>query len=333
MSFCPKDHYKPHPYLAICLDGFFQLTSIKPNLIIHPAQLLKYLDHDEAVRNHLTSSDSLVPVSYKEWAAAYNSSKGDNPTKFTTFDLVTGLYNCDSFSSPRDILTIPYFDNCYSELYTFSIINNKGDLIDRGWANVKNVLLRPHHDAVRNQAHSDACKAKQALRKLASPTTLSRGGFAIANRLSPRWKPREHIIHTEREVFGRLTQCRTRHAFIGEYYAKFVPEESTRCTCKARYQTREHVLKECPNYDDHRHILKEADEQMELGILLGTKEGIEATAKFLAKSGAFMKTGKKRVQKPKPSESDEENDEEEGSWWTRMEGDLEADYGLVEGEG
>ncbi|KAH0580981.1 hypothetical protein H2248_012132 [Termitomyces sp. 'cryptogamus'] len=41
------------------------------------------------------------------------------------------------------------------------------------------------------------------------------GGFAIANRLEPRWKPREHVTHTPREVFSRMTQCRTKHAFLG----------------------------------------------------------------------------------------------------------------------
>ncbi|KAG6875308.1 hypothetical protein C0993_009849 [Termitomyces sp. T159_Od127] len=166
MSFRPKDHYKPHPYLAIRPDGFLQLTSVEPNLIVHPAQLLKYLDHDEAVRNHQISSESFAPVGYEEWAAAYNASKGDNPTEFATFDIVTGLYNCDSFSIPRGILTIPYFDNRYLELRTFGIIDDKGDVIDGGWANVKNALLRPHRDAVRNQARSDARKVERALKKL-----------------------------------------------------------------------------------------------------------------------------------------------------------------------
>ncbi|KNZ81970.1 hypothetical protein J132_09291, partial [Termitomyces sp. J132] len=36
-SYHPKDHYNPHPSLAPCANGFIQLTSIDPNIIIHPA--------------------------------------------------------------------------------------------------------------------------------------------------------------------------------------------------------------------------------------------------------------------------------------------------------
>ncbi|KAG6889956.1 hypothetical protein C0992_003436 [Termitomyces sp. T32_za158] len=105
-----------------------------------------------------------------------------------------------------------------------------------------------------------------------------------------------------------------------------------RCICGIRFQTREHVIQTCPEYEEHRHILREVDEQLELRILLGTKEGLEATAKFLAKSSAFTKTGKKRERRTTPTEEDDENDEEE-DWWRRMEGDTEADLGLIEGEG
>ncbi|KAG5720557.1 hypothetical protein E4T56_gene6078 [Termitomyces sp. T112] len=144
-----------------------------------------------------------------------------------------------------------------------------------------------------------------------SPPT---GGFAIANRLEPRWKPREHVTHAPREVFSRLTQCQTKHAFLGEYYAKFIPNESNRCTCEDIFQTREHVIKECPKHERHRDILREVDAQLELGILLGTKKGLEALAKFLAKTGAFTKTGEIRKQKQTPEEEDEENEEEEERW-------------------
>ena len=149
------------------------------------------------------------------------------------------------------------------------------------------------------------------------------GGFAVANRMKPRWKPREHVTHTPREVFSRLTQCRTKHAFLGEYYARFVPDKTVRCTCGTRFQTREHVIKECPKYEEHRHILKGADNQMELGVLLGTKKGLEAMAKFLAKTGAFSKTGNNRETKAKPREDDVENDEDEERWWERMEAGVE----------
>ena len=56
-------------------------------------------------------------------------------------------------------------------------------------------------------------------------------------------------------------------------------------------------------------------------------------SKFLSRSGAFTKTGMKKTDKQRPPMEDEENVEEEERWWRRMEGDREADYGLVEGEG
>ncbi|KAG5722051.1 hypothetical protein E4T56_gene6338 [Termitomyces sp. T112] len=159
------------------------------------------------------------------------------------------------------------------------------------------------------------------------------GGFAIANRLEPRWRLREHVIHTPREVFGRLTQCHTKHAFLGEYFARFVPHEKTGCICGERYQTREHVIKTCPQYEGHRYILRKADEHLELGRLLGTKEGLEAMTKFLEKTGAFTKTGTKRKQKETPTEEDDENNEEEGRWWQRMERMRDEADGLMEREG
>ncbi|KAG6898895.1 hypothetical protein C0993_003093 [Termitomyces sp. T159_Od127] len=86
------------------------------------------------------------------------------------------------------------------------------------------------------------------------------------------------------------------------------------------FQTQEHIIKECPKYEEQRHILEEADAQVELGVLLGTTKGLEAMAKFLAKTGAFTKMGKSCKHKMKPEEEDEENDEEEDRWWARMEG-------------
>ncbi|KAG6883436.1 hypothetical protein C0993_006189, partial [Termitomyces sp. T159_Od127] len=75
------------------------------------------------------------------------------------------------------------------------------------------------------------------------------------------------------------------------------------------------------------------DEHLELGRLLGTKEGLEAMAKFLEKTGAFTKTGTKHKQGTKPTEEDKENDEDEERWWRCMEGERDGTHGLVEGEG
>ncbi|KAJ3849803.1 hypothetical protein EV368DRAFT_18718, partial [Lentinula lateritia] len=116
-----------------------------------------------------------------------------------------------------------------------------------------------------------------------------RGGFALANGLPPRWKPRDYFNNTPREVYGRLIQCRTRHAFLGEYYAKFVPTEPIQCPCGARTQTRDHIIQTCEIYDDYRDLLWNVSDDLDIGEILGTEEGIEALAEFIEKSGAFKK--------------------------------------------
>ncbi|KAJ4495949.1 hypothetical protein C8J55DRAFT_400700, partial [Lentinula edodes] len=88
--------------------------------------------------------------------------------------------------------------------------------------------------------------------------------------------------------------CRTGHAFLGEYYAQFVPGENINCPCGEDLQTREHILRACPRYDNFRHILRKASDDICLKEILGTEEGIEALTEFLEESGAFTKTGKQR---------------------------------------
>ncbi|KAE9383973.1 hypothetical protein BT96DRAFT_772840, partial [Gymnopus androsaceus JB14] len=53
--------------------------------------------------------------------------------------------------------------------------------------------------------------------------------------------------------------CRTGHAYLGEYYSKFVPLKNIDCPCGKEFQTREHhVLWACPWYKPNQHILRKA---------------------------------------------------------------------------
>ncbi|KAJ7747614.1 hypothetical protein DFH07DRAFT_962406 [Mycena maculata] len=121
----------------------------------------------------------------------------------------------------------------------------------------------------------------------------------MANRFPPSLHPSVHFKELKREVFGRVTQCRIGHCFVGDKV----------------FQTCEHVLRECPLYEEQRHILKEVSRDV---CLPGTKKGTEALAEFLDKSGAFTKTGKQRHQQelpvfddePDPEESDSESDDD-----------------------
>ncbi|KAJ3832175.1 hypothetical protein F5878DRAFT_548524, partial [Lentinula raphanica] len=94
-------------------------------------------------------------------------------------------------------------------------------------------------------------------------------------------------------------QCRTGHAYLGEYYSKFVPTKNVDCPCGEELQTREHILRECPIYDDFRYILEKVSPDVCLMDVLGTTEGIDALAEFIEMSGAFTRSGKPR-QSPEP---------------------------------
>jgi hypothetical protein len=119
-----------------------------------------------------------------------------------------------------------------------------------------------------------------------------RGGFGDANRIKPKAKPTKLFKELSREVFGRLVQCRTGHSYTGEYYKWFHIEEETTCSCGEEIQSREHILRECPKYDSHRHILKEVSKDVALQEILGTKKGIEALAEFIEASGAFTRNSR-----------------------------------------
>lgn len=123
---------------------------------------------------------------------------------------------------------------------------------------------------------------------------MQTGRFAIANRLPPTLKPRQHFTHTPQEVYGRLIQCRTGHGFFGEYYATFVPTEPIMCSCGEPRQTREHILRDCPLFARQRIHLRHVSYNIILNEILGTEKGIKALAKFIEESSAFKKVGLER---------------------------------------
>ena len=152
----------------------------------------------------------------------------------------------------------------------------------------------------------------------AAPKT---GHFAIADRIPPSMRPTPQFrrLDGRREVFGRLVQCRTGHGYNGEYYRRFVPTESTRCQCGEGLQTREHVLRECPLYNEHRPYLRKVSEDISLPEILGTRDGISALTTFLEKSGAFTKSGRPRLPRDPPKLEEAPDNEEEGEEGERAE--------------
>lgn len=115
-----------------------------------------------------------------------------------------------------------------------------------------------------------------------------RNRYAAANRIQPSLRPTRHLRAHGKSVTARLTQCRSGHAHTGEYnLAINKPERGLACCCGAALQTRDHLLTDCPEYERYRGVLRDASPALSVTHLLGTHEGIAATAKFLRRSGAF----------------------------------------------
>jgi len=134
-----------------------------------------------------------------------------------------------------------------------------------------------------------------------------RGRFAIANRIPPSLNPTKHFteLQNQCEVFGHLIQCRTGHAYMGEFRKQFFPEKSINCECGETLQTREHIIRTCTHYETHRAKLQNENHELALPELLGTPNGIAALTEFIKDSGAFTFTGEKYIPKNLPSFFDE----------------------------
>lgn len=115
-----------------------------------------------------------------------------------------------------------------------------------------------------------------------------RGPYAPANRFPPSLQPTPHLRAYDKRILSALTQCRSGHAFTGEYYRAInKPERGLGCPCGEAIQTRDHVIRDCPEYEMYRHILRDVSPGLIISDLLGTREGISALAKFVRRSGAF----------------------------------------------
>ena len=148
------------------------------------------------------------------------------------------------------------------------------------------------HSNAKRRAKSSSLKLWQIDWKN-SPRT---GRYAIANRLKPSLNPTTHFknLKNNREIFGRVIQCRTGHSYTGDFRRSFLPQSQEPITCPCdneTIETREHILRECSRFSQHCDILKEVSRTVALPEILGTKEGISALSNFLKKTTAFTRTG------------------------------------------
>jgi hypothetical protein len=135
-----------------------------------------------------------------------------------------------------------------------------------------------------------------------------RGRFTISNRIPPSLNPTTQFteLQNQREVFGRLIQCHTDHAYTGEFRRQFFPKKSVACECRETLQTCEHILRTCTHYTNHRETLQNGDREIALPELLGTPKGITALTEFLKESGTFNTfTRMKYLPKDAPTFEDE----------------------------
>ena len=120
-------------------------------------------------------------------------------------------------------------------------------------------------------------------------------GFELADVNPPKISPNDVFRSTPRELFGRLTQTLTGHGYTGEFYQRFIPDETAWCRCtdtniQRVLESREHILHECDRYAYHRPTLR----NQPTSTLFGSESGIRTLITFMRNSGAFTKTGQPR---------------------------------------
>lgn len=123
----------------------------------------------------------------------------------------------------------------------------------------------------------------------AHPSRQRRSHFKIANHIPPTTNPTERFSSLSRKTFSRLIQCRTGHTHVGSYYDYFEILEPRLCECGA-FQTRNHILLYCNLLEDHRYLLRDDNNTIELQKILGPPKGITRLATFLETTNAFDKT-------------------------------------------
>lgn len=146
---------------------------------------------------------------------------------------------------------------------------------------------RATYSFLRRSAREQAFKAWTRQWHSSPPT----GPYLTASHGPPATKPPPHFYSLPRRLYALVTQCRTGHAFMGEYYDHRVPDNDVDCPCGHHYQSCAHILQDCILYEQHRNLLLAVSPTLDVHTILSTIKGIRALAKFISRTGAFTKTG------------------------------------------
>jgi len=97
--------------------------------------------------------------------------------------------------------------------------------------------------------------------------------YGLVNYIPPSLQPIFHFkaLYNQREIFGRLIQCRIGHGYFGDYYQSAVPSESISCPYGEEIQTHKHIISMCPQYENHCQILHNVSNSIYMSDILGTK--------------------------------------------------------------
>jgi len=139
----------------------------------------------------------------------------------------------------------------------------------------------------REKAKSCALKAWRT--EWASRPHTNLAATAIGQPPFTKFSPFHPSFNGTRATHSRIIQILLGHLFRGEYYACFVPTESASCPCGDPQQTRAHILTDCFIYDAHRHHLRAVSRTLSLPVILSTKSGLGALAKFVTGSHTFSR--------------------------------------------
>ncbi|RDB26930.1 hypothetical protein Hypma_004936 [Hypsizygus marmoreus] len=149
----PAKRYKKPKNIIQREDGFITIPHAAVpslHLIIHPGQLLEYLEYDKRIRDGDRSTAVEAPAGYAEFTRAFHA-HAEHPCGFAFYDEEKQIFDLNSYPVPRSLLTYGYLDPRYNTFLHANLIDKKGDINQTKWQSYQQALEAPHQQKVRQQ--------------------------------------------------------------------------------------------------------------------------------------------------------------------------------------